>query len=265
MATLQLGSQGPDVLELQKRLRERGFDPGNLDGQFGNGTEAALLGFQKSEGLLADGIAGPRTLAALQQTEMPEAPSAIPSVTLMTVSRMFPSTPLGNIKTNLPHVLNALEAAALADKPMVLMALSTIRAETESFEPIAEGRSRFNTSPNGHPFDLYDNRRDLSNQGMPDGERFRGRGFVQLTGRANYQKYGPMVGIGDRLVNEPDCACDPDVAAKLLAAFLKDKERPIKEALLENDLKTARKLVNGGSHGLDRFSEAYNMGQRLLA
>ena len=36
---------------------------------------------------------------------------------------------------------------------MVLMALATIRAETESFEPISEGKSKFNTSPGGRPFD----------------------------------------------------------------------------------------------------------------
>jgi peptidoglycan L-alanyl-D-glutamate endopeptidase CwlK len=137
----------------------------------------------------------------------------------------------------------------LTDKPMVLMALSTIRAETEGFEPIPEGRSRFNTSPTGHPFDLYDKRHDLGNLGAPDGERFRGRGFIQLTGRFNYQKFGPVT----------------DIAAKLLAAFLKDKEQRIKEALLENDLRQARRLVNGGTTGVDRFSDAFTIGQRLLA
>jgi len=146
----------------------------------------------------------------------------------------------------------------------VLMALATIRAETESFEPIAEGRSRFNTSPSGHPFDLYDHRRDLGNQGPPDGESYRGRGYVQLTGRFNYRKYGEAIGLGDRLEQEPDLASEPDVAGKLLSAFLKDKERPIKNALLVGDLSTARRLVNGGSHGLVRFTDAFTRGQQLL-
>ena len=73
---------------------------------------------------------------------------------------MFPVTPIGHITANLPPVLDALVVSNLADKAMVLMALGTIRAETESFEPISEGKSRFNTSPSGHPFDLYDNRKD---------------------------------------------------------------------------------------------------------
>ena len=96
---------------------------------------------------------------------------------------------------------------------MLLMALATIRAESEGFAPVPEAPSRFNTSPHGHPFDLYDHRRDLGNLGMPDGERFRGRGFVQLTGRTNYQRYGEAVGLGDRLARAPDRALEPALAA----------------------------------------------------
>ena len=170
MPGLRRGSTGAEVSRLQARLKERGFNPGRVDGDFGGGTEAAVLAFQKSAGLLADGIAGPRTLAALEL-----AGDAVPvvsgQVTTAIVSQMFPFTRLDNIKTNLPFVLTALGDAALADKPMTLMALATIRAETEGFIPISEGLSRFNTSPGGHPFDLYDNRRDLGNQGPPDGAR----------------------------------------------------------------------------------------------
>lgn len=265
MATLKRGSTGPDVKQLQEQLQARGFSPGNIDGTFGGGTEAALIAFQKSEGLLADGVAGPKTLIKLGLAVPADATTAIPGVTVAVVSAMFPSTPIGNIKTNLPFVLDALVDARLSDKPMTLMALATIRAETESFQPVAEGQSRFNTSPNGHPFDLYDNRRDLGNLGTPDGTSFRGRGYVQLTGRANYAKYGAAIGLGDELVRNPDRAGDPGVAGKLLAAFLAAHEMAIKQALLEDDLRTARKLVNGGSHGLNRFTDAYTIGNRLVA
>src|SRR5580698_10134288 len=114
---------------------------------------------------------------------------AVPTRTQPTphlVAQIFPATPLANIEANLPAVLAALAAANLADKSMLLMALATIRAETGCFLPLSEGQSRFNTSPGGHPFDLYDSRRDLGNQGPPDGESFKGRGFIQITGRANY-------------------------------------------------------------------------------
>jgi len=142
--------------------------------------------------------------------------------------------------------------------------LATIRAETEGFLPIAEGISRFNTSPGGHPFDLYDNRRDLGNLGPPDGASFKGRGYVQLTGRVNYAKFGPLVNVAN-LVDVPDQGTDPDIAARILAAFIASRRVRIAQALLNGDLATARRLVNGGSNGLDRFSEAYNIGNRLLA
>ena len=144
----------------------------------------------------------------------------VPTPTLPTphlVARIFPATPLANIEANLPAVLAALAAANLADESMLLMALATIRAETEVFLPLSEGQSRFNTSPGGHPFDLYDHRKDLGNQGPPDGASFRGRGFVQLTGRANYTHYARLT--GHDLVANPSLACEPAIAAELLDRF----------------------------------------------
>jgi peptidoglycan L-alanyl-D-glutamate endopeptidase CwlK len=154
--------------------------------------------------------------------------------------------------------------ATLHDKPMVLMALATIRAETESFEPISEGVSRFNTAPGGRPFALYDLRTDLGNGQAGDGERYRGRGFIQLTGKSNYLEHGKAIGLGDSLLTSPDRAGEPAIAAALLASFLRSKERPIKEALLAGDLAQARRLVNGGAHGLDRFADCYRRGDRLF-
>ena len=260
---LRLDSSGPDVNALQEALQAAGFSPGAIDGSFGPGTEAAVLAFQHSKGLAADGVVGPKTAVALGLASIPTVPSAIPGVTVIVVSQMFPVTPIGNIKANLPPVLDALVLATLSDKLMVLMALGTIRAETESFLPISEGQSRFNSSPSGHPFDLYDNRRDLGNTGAPDGATFRGRGFVQLTGRANYTRYGHQIGVD--LVTNPNLANDTQIAAKLLATFLADREDRIREALAGNDLSTARRLVNGGSNGLDRFTDAFNRGIQLIA
>lgn len=190
--------------------------------------------------------------------------SLIPDITAEIAARMLPGAPPANIESNLPLVLNALVPPDLADKPMILMALSTIRAETASFAPIAEGRSIYNTSPGDHPFDLYDHRADLGNLGPPDGERFRGRGFVQLTGRANYAVHGAAIGMGDKLIEDPDLACDPEIAARLLASFLKAHEEKIRAALAAHDLAAARRLVNGGSHGLDAFTAAYNAGLPLI-
>ncbi|TAV19072.1 hypothetical protein ELI35_37825 [Rhizobium ruizarguesonis] len=53
------------VAELQIALKDHGFDPGKVDGLFGNATEAAVFSFQLSEGLLPDGEVGPETGQAL--------------------------------------------------------------------------------------------------------------------------------------------------------------------------------------------------------
>lgn len=261
---LQQGDSGSDVSELQHALVEHHFSPGAIDGMYGQGTVAAVIAFQKSEGLLPDGVAGPRTLCALGLVSSDALPSAIPAVTVEIVSRMFPVTPIRNVNANLPPLLSALVKHQVADKPMVLMALSTVRAEVECFEPIGEGQSRYNTSPSGHPFDLYDNRKDLGNLGAPDGAIFKGRGFIQLTGRLNYATYGPKLMPPVDLVADPDLACDPNIAANLLALFLADKELAIKSALLAGNMATARKLVNGGTNGLDRFEDAYQRGNALI-
>jgi peptidoglycan L-alanyl-D-glutamate endopeptidase CwlK len=190
--------------------------------------------------------------------------SLIPDITVAIAIRMLPSAPRANVERNLPLVLNALAASELADKAMILMSLATIRAETGSFLPISEGQSHFNTSPGGHPFDLYDSRADLGNQGPSDGELFKGRGFIQLTGRANYALHGNAIGLGTQLITDPDLANHPDIAARLLASFLKTNEQKIRAALAADDLREARRLVNGGSNGLDAFESAYRTGFPLV-
>jgi peptidoglycan L-alanyl-D-glutamate endopeptidase CwlK len=165
MEELKMGSEGTTVKNLQQKLKEVGFNPGAIDGDFGPAVQAALIAFQKSKGLLADGIAGARTLNALGLVKNSKLPSVVDKVTTTMVSKMFPYAPVDNIKKYLPSVLKALDDEEMGDKNMVLMALATIRAETGRFLPIDEGKSKYNTSPGGLPFDLYDNRTDLGNKG----------------------------------------------------------------------------------------------------
>ena len=63
--TLKFGSAGPAVLRLQQRLLDKGFNPGAIDGAFGENTKAAVKAFQRSVGLKDDGIVGPKTRTAL--------------------------------------------------------------------------------------------------------------------------------------------------------------------------------------------------------
>lgn len=59
------GSRGEEVRQIQKKLKSLGFYSGSVDGIYGTGTKNAVIAFQKSCGLKADGIAGPTTLRYL--------------------------------------------------------------------------------------------------------------------------------------------------------------------------------------------------------
>lgn len=69
---LRFGAEGWQVTRLQKLLRERGFlpEPAKIDGDFGEITDAGVRAFQELNDLVADGIVGPLTWAALQRTEV---------------------------------------------------------------------------------------------------------------------------------------------------------------------------------------------------
>lgn len=64
-ATVRSGSRGADVTYLQQRLTALGYKPGTADGIFGSKTLAAVRAFQTDHKLAVDGIAGPKTWAAL--------------------------------------------------------------------------------------------------------------------------------------------------------------------------------------------------------
>ncbi len=252
---LMRNNTGTEIAKLKKALaRELGTEAASYpltdDDVFDAGTEAALLAWQSRVGLVADGIAGPRTCSILG---LRPAPQLAVAVDIPLVKRLFPYTKTSNIEKNLPYVIAALAAFGLTEHRLVATALGTIRAETEGFVPIAELPSQFNTLPGHAPFSAYD--RKLGNKAPGDGYRYRGRGYVQLTGRANYAKFGEILAI--KLVDNPDYARAPEVAACLLAAFLDANRNRLTQALDRQDLKAARKVVNGGSHGLERFADTY--------
>jgi putative chitinase len=184
-------------------------------------------------------------------------------ITAELVAKMLPQAPTGAIKANLPSILKSLGEFGVGDPEMALVALSTIAAETAGFMPIAEGQSRFNTSPGGQQFDLYDNRKDFGNQGPPDGARYKGRGYVQLTGRANYMRVGQALGVD--LENDPDRESDPIIAARTLAWSIKAKEQALRSAIRADDLSAVRRLTNGNSHGLPAFNSAFKTGRDALS
>ena len=193
------------------------------------------------------------SLAAIPSMTSPQTAA----ITAAGIKPLFHPSAGPNIDKHWPQVHDALKRVDLDDVPMIAMALGTINAETAGFVPISEYISKYNTKVT--PFDLYDAGTDkgakLGNTVPGDGPRFKGRGFVQLTGRYNYSNIGTQ--IGQDLTGDPDLANDPVIASDILARFLKNKEGQIRAAIADDDLKLARKLVNGGSHGLDAFTTVF--------
>ncbi|HEY9726930.1 MAG TPA: N-acetylmuramoyl-L-alanine amidase [Chroococcales cyanobacterium] len=69
---LQEGATGSEVKQLQERLQKLGFNPGAPDGAFGPATKAAVMAFQKAQGIVADGIVGDKTWTTLNLIPIPE-------------------------------------------------------------------------------------------------------------------------------------------------------------------------------------------------
>ena len=82
--------------------------------------------------------------------------------------------------------------------------------------------------------------------GSNDGWNFRGRGFIQLTGRTNYTKCGAAIGID--LVKTPDRLLEPEVSAKAAAWFFEVNN--IWPLCDKNDVRAVTRRINGGVHGL---------------
>ncbi len=182
------------------------------------------------------------------------------------VTKVLPHANGAYVRQNWPVVYMALDERGLDYESMILMTLATIAAEAGDFNiGVREYVSKWNTSDEGRAagkfFDLYDGRADLGNRGEPDGWKYRGGGAIQLTGRFNYAAAGRAIGIP--LEEKPELIEHPVVSARALAQYLHSRKSAIDDALAEGDYRKARRLVNGGSHGLDAFQAAYARGLRL--
>ena len=89
--------------------------------------------------------------------------------------------------------------------------------------------------------------KNLGNTQAGDGYRFRGRGYTQLTGRANYAAAGKALGID--LENNPDLAQDPEVAAKISTWYWKNRDG-LSDAAKRGDVEAVTRRINGGTNGL---------------
>lgn len=96
-------------------------------------------------------------------------------------------------------------------------------------------------------FDKYEGRKDLGNTQSGDGFKFKGRGYIQITGRANYTELSKDLDID--FVNNPELL-EQEVNAMVSALWFWNKRNLNKYADLD-DVKTITKKINGGLNGLD--------------
>jgi len=276
---LKLGSEGEDVKKLQQKL---GVDP---IGKFGPKTDAAVRAWQASHGLTADGIVGDGTWGKMFSESVVSAP------TLITEPAPVASTgglKLEKLRGHIPDAVIAQipdTAAKFAINTPLRLAhflaqcgheSGGFRATQENLNYSAKGlagtfRKYFPSEAAAAPYarnpqkiasKVYGGRMGNGPEPTGEGYKFRGRGYIQLTGKENYTAFG-------KSINEDICSNPDKVAssyALLSAAWFFSKNglhKMADEGSSDAVVTKITKRVNGGTIGLaDRikhFKEYYKL------
>jgi predicted chitinase len=156
--------------------------------------------------------------------------------------RIMPNLSQAKAQEYLPHLNRAMQEAGITTKARQTQFLAQLGHESGGLrymEEIASGAA-------------YEGRRDLGNTQPGDGTRFKGRGPIQLTGRANYAAAGRALGID--LVNNPQLAARPEVGFRVATWFW--QTRGLNNLADQGNFREITRRINGGYNGLaDR--EAY--------
>jgi putative chitinase len=274
---LKKGDNNENVKLMQQKL---GIEPAVTN--FGPKTEAAVKAWQAANGLVADGIVGPATWAKIMGEGAP-----IPTPPVQTIA------PVGGLKLDKlrGHIPDAViqmipdtAAKFQINTPLRLAHFLAqcghesggFRVTQENLNYSAKGlngifRKYFPTEASAVPYarqpqkianKVYANRMANGSEASGDGYKFRGRGYIQLTGRDNYTQFGKAIG--------EDIASNPDVVsskyALLSAAWFWSKNGLNKLAdggAGDTVVTSITKRVNGGTIGLaDRikhFKEYYHL------
>jgi putative chitinase len=257
---LKKGSTGEDVKKLQQKL---GL---GADGVFGNGTELAVKGWQTSNGLTPDGIVGESTWSKMfgQQTVITE-PSPAPNVGGLKLERLKGHIP-DAVLSMIPDTAQKFQI----NTPLRLAHFLAqcghesggFKAVQENLNYSADGLKRI--FPKYFPGDLsesysrqpqkiasrvYGGRMGNGVESTGEGFKFRGRGYIQLTGKDNYTSFG-------RAINE-DVISNPDLVSTkyplLSAAWFFSKNglhKMADEGSTDAVVTKITRRVNGGTIGL---------------
>jgi len=107
----------------------------------------------------------------------------------------------------------------------------------------------------------YEGRKDLGNVIAGDGRRYKGRGPLQLTGRANYHRVGCMIGID--LESNPELAAIPSIGILIACVYWTDRD--LNKLADRDDVEAVTRKVNGGFNGLgDRKDRLQKMKELML-
>jgi len=131
----------------------------------------------------------------------------------------------------------AMEWADISTPPRQAAFIAQCAHEADSFKTMREYAS-------GRE---YEGRGDLGNSEEGDGERFAGRGYIQITGRYNYAAAGKALGVD--LINNPELAEMPQLAG-YIAAWYWDS-RNLNQYADAGDFRRITKLINGSYNGWD--------------
>lgn len=259
-----------DVEILQRYLRDWGVLPrdAKVDGLFGNATLAAVEQFQKmrpadplrsrfvAQGLSVTGIVNRDTWAELmkvkpaeivmvnRQASHQDMPPNFPSIEQILNIAKPPSTIRPFVRKNLPIILHECLKNGVIDRGQIAYVFATVHHESHF------GRFMIELASGTQ----YEGRTDLGNTQPGDGRRFKGRGFVQITGRRNYTSWSKKLGID--LIGHPEKAAIPETAAIILVRGMRDGSFTgvgLSRFIAGNrrDFFHARRIVNG----LDRADD----------
>ena len=267
---LKNGSKGEDVKKLQEKLGLK------ADGSFGPGTEKAVKEWQSKNGLTADGVIGDKSwqLLALFGTKNEEVVISNSEFKLENLKGHIPDSVIAQIpetaaKFNITNTLRLAHFLAQCGHES-----GSFKAVSENLNYSADGLKKifgkyfpgdatsYVRNPEKIASKVYANRMGNGDESSKEGFKFRGRGYIQLTGKSNYAGFTKFIG--------EDCVANPDLVATKYplasAAFFFDSNKlwSICDLGSTDDVVTkVTKRVNGGTIGLpDRikhFKEFYNL------
>ena len=278
---LKIGSKGEDVKKLQAKLGLA------ADGVFGAGTAAAVKKWQAENGLTADGIVGDGTWTKMFSTPQVVKEDKIIIPTVVSASSVG-GLKLDRLKGHIPDSVIAQipETAAkfnITNNLRLAHFLAQCGHESGGFRAVQENlnysakglattfKKYFLTEAAAGPYarnpqkiasKVYGNRMGNGPESTGDGFKFRGRGYIQLTGKDNYTRFAKF--IGEDTVNNPDLVATKYPLASAAFFFDSNKLWSICDQGATSAVVTAvTKRVNGGTIGLaDRikhFNEYYQL------